>query len=254
MSDLLIEDRPADSGSIRLIRLNRPHKKNALTTAMYHDMVEALREAGEDADIAACVFLGHPGVFCAGNDIADLKNAGTDREGSFGLAADILNFLKELALSEKPLIAGVDGLAVGIGTTLLMHCDYVVAAETSTFRTPFVDLALVPEAASSLLAPRVMGHQRAFELLVMGSAFDARKAEMAGLVNTIVPEGAAEEAALKAAGILAAKPREAMLVSRRLLRGDREAVLARIDAEAELFGERLASREAQALFAAFLGS
>ncbi|WP_026381166.1 crotonase/enoyl-CoA hydratase family protein [Afifella pfennigii] len=254
MSDVVIEDRAAAQGKIRLIRFNRPQKKNALTTAMYHTMVGALRQAGEEDEIAACVFLGETGTFSAGNDIGDLLSAGTDRHGGFGLAADILNFLKELALSDKPLIAGVDGLAVGIGTTLLMHCDYVAAGATSSFRTPFVDLALVPEAASSLLAPRLMGHQRAFELLVMGQAFDAEKALAAGLVNKVVAQGEAEAAALEAAEILAAKPRGAMLASRRLLRGERKEVLSRIDAEAELFGERLASREAQAAFAAFLGA
>ncbi|WP_414831919.1 crotonase/enoyl-CoA hydratase family protein [Afifella sp. YEN Y35] len=251
MSDIVIEDRPTEgNGLIRIIRLNRPQKKNALTTAMYHEMVKALRGAAENEEIAACVFLGHPGTFCAGNDIADLVRV----SGGQGIAEDILNFLKELAISDRPLIAGVDGLAVGIGTTLLMHCDYVVASEPSTFRTPFVDLALVPEAASSLLAPRVMGHQKAFELLVMGASFSAEDAAIAGLVNRTVPDGAAEEAALAAAARLAAKPRQAMLASRRLLRGNGEDVMARIDKEAALFSKRLQSAEAQAAFAAFLNS
>jgi enoyl-CoA hydratase/carnithine racemase len=133
-----------------------------------------------------------------------------------------------------------------------MHCDYVLATPRAVFHTPFTDLGLVPEAGSSLLAPTVMGHARAFELLVMGRQFDAQAALLAGLVNAIVAPAEIEAAILAAARALAAKPREAVLAARRLLKGDSVKILARIEKEAEVFAERLASREAQAAFAAFL--
>jgi enoyl-CoA hydratase/carnithine racemase len=149
-------------------------------------------------------------------------------------------------------LAGLDGVAVGIGATLLLHCDYILATPRTTLRTPFSALGLVPEAGSSLLAPRLMGHARAFELLVVGREFDAEGARSAGLVNEIVPPERLELTILSTARGLAARPREAVLASRRLLKGDPAEVLARIDAEAELFAERLRSEEARAAFAAFL--
>jgi enoyl-CoA hydratase/carnithine racemase len=169
-----------------------------------------------------------------------------------GLGESVLRFLRALATADRPLLAGVDGVAVGVGTTLLMHCDHVLATPRTVLRTPFTALGLVPEAASSLLAPRLIGHQRAFELLVMGRDMDAATAANCGLVSRIVQPGEIEAEILRAAHELASKPREAMLASRRLLKGDPAEVLARIEAEAEIFAERVASREAQAAFATFL--
>ena len=146
----------------------------------------------------------------------------------------------------------MQGNAVGVGTTMLMHCDHVVASTEARFSTPFVGLGLVPEAASSLIAPRLMGHTNAFSLLVMGRAINAAEAKSAGLVNAIVAPDAVEAQAMAAAREIAALPPQAVLLSRRLLRGTRDDILARIDEEADLFKERLQSAEARAAFEAFM--
>ncbi len=163
-----------------------------------------------------------------------------------------MRFLYALARSDKPLVAAVQGNAVGVGTTMLMHCDHVVASTQARFLTPFVSLGLVPEAASSLIAPRLMGQARAFSLLVMGRPLEATAAKDAGLVNTIVPPDAVETEAMKAANAIAALPPQAVLASRCLLRGPPDEIIARIDEEAEAFKARLGSAEAKAAFTAFM--
>ena len=168
------------------------------------------------------------------------------------LAEPVLGFLHALVKNETPIVAAVAGPAVGIGTTMLMHCDHVVAASDAVLSTPFVALGLVPEAASSLIAPRLMGHRKAFELLVMGRPLDAEAARAAGLVNTVVPPNQLEDAALKAAHEIAALPPEGVKAARRLMRGATDDLSARVDEEAALFKERLRSDEAKAAFAAFL--
>jgi enoyl-CoA hydratase/carnithine racemase len=242
--------RIARDGPVQILRFDRPEKKNAITGAMYDALAEALEAASRDEGIGVSVVLGSPEIFTAGNDIGDFIRMAA-QSAAFG--EPILRFLRAVATHDRPLLAGVDGLAVGVGTTLLLHCDYVLATPRSLFRTPFTALGLVPEAASSLLAPRVMGHARAFELLVMGRDFDAERALAAGLVNAVVSPEALEPQILAAALGMAARPRQAVLASRRLLKGDAAETLARIDAEAALFAERLASREAQEAFAAFMG-
>lgn len=239
----------AVNDAVQTLRFDRPDKKNALTTPMYDALFGALDAADGDDRIAVNLILGSPGIFCAGNDIGDFVRIAAEGQG---LGASILRFLRALAVSEKPLIAGVDGAAIGIGTTLLMHCDHVVVSDRSVFMTPFVDLGLVPEAASSLIAPRLMGHVRAFELLVMGHQLTAEAALAAGLVNQVVAPGELEDAAQEAAAAIAAKPRQSLLMARRLMKGDPAEILAQIDAEAECFAQRLASPEAQAAFAAFM--
>ena len=246
----MIEDiKITRSGAVQTLRLARPDKKNALTTPMYDALSGALETANGDDGIAVNLVLGSPGIFCAGNDIGDFIRAATE---GHGLGAPILRFLRALVTSQKPVVAGVDGAAIGIGTTMLMHCDHVVVSDRATFMTPFVDLGLVPEAASSLIAPRLMGHVRAFELLVMGHQLTAEAALAAALVNRVVAPDQLEDAASEAAAAIAAKPRQALLTARRLLKGDRADILARIDAEAECFAERLTSAEAQAAFMAFM--
>lgn len=235
------------AGAVQQVRLNRPEKKNALTGEMYRALAEALKASDAAAGVAVTVIFGVPGIFCAGNDLADFLAAGQRGEALQGLS-----FLEALTDREKPLIAAADGPAAGIGTTLMLHCDLVFATPRAVFQTPFTDLGLVPEAASSLLAPRLMGHQRAFELLVMGEAFTAGRAKEAGFVNWIVPPGELEGAALKAAEALARKPREAVRLSRRLLRGDTGPIKSRIREEGALFLERIKSQEAMAAFGAFL--
>lgn len=240
----------ADAGPIRTVRMNRVDKKNALTATMYGAMAAALEDANTDSAIRCVVIAGAPGAFSAGNDLGEFSQSATSGEG---LAAPVVRFLHALARSERPLIAAVQGVAVGVGTTMLLHCDHVVAGTDARFSTPFVSLGLVPEAASSLLAPRLMGHRRAFELLVMGRPLDATAAHACGLINTVVPPGDVEAEAAKAAGHIAALPAEAVAVSRRLMRGSPDEIAARIDDEVRLFKERLQSAEAQSAFAAFLG-
>lgn len=238
-----------DSGPVRTVRMNRPDKKNALTAAMYETMAGTLENAGSHPDIRCVVIAGGPSAFSAGNDLAEFAQAATAGEG---LGSSVVRFLHALARSERPLVAAVQGLAVGVGTTMLLHCDHVVAGTDARFSTPFVGLGLVPEAASSLLAPRLMGHRRAFELLVMGRPLDAAAAQACGLVNAVVPPGDVEAEAMKAAHHIAALPAEAVAASRRLMRGPPDETVARIDEEVRLFKERLRSTEAQAAFDAFL--
>jgi enoyl-CoA hydratase/carnithine racemase len=237
-----------DDGAVRVIRMNRPEKKNALTRPMYVEMARALREADASDAIRCVLFAGSPGAFSAGSDIADfLKAAET---GEFD--PRILEFLDALARGQKPLVAAVGGLAIGIGTTMLLHCDHVVASSDATFSTPFLKLGLVPEAASSLLAPLRMGHARAFSLLVMGRPLTATEAAAAGIVNSVVDPAAVEAVAHKAALEIASLPPGAVAITRRLLRGHLDDIIARIDTEAMHFKERLQSDEARAAFAAFL--
>jgi enoyl-CoA hydratase/carnithine racemase len=237
-----------DDGPVRILRLNRPEKKNALTDAMYDALSDALEGAAASEVIRCVVIAGGPAAFTAGADLNDFLRAA---QNAGGLRPQVLRFLRCLATGGKPLLAAVEGVAVGIGTTMLLHCDYAVAAESARFQTPFVHLGLVPEAGSSLLMPRLMGSRRAFELLVMGRPFGAADAKAAGLVNEVVPAGEAEAAALKAARHIAALPAEAVALSRRLIRGDAADVVQRIDEEAELFKQRLKSAEAKAAFEAF---
>lgn len=246
MSDDVLVGR---EGDVQVIRLNRPAKKNALTRAMY-DTVTATLKAGEaDASVAVHLITGTDGVFCAGNDIQDFAKRATD----LGAEGGASGFIQSLPSLSKPLVAAVDGLAIGVGVTMLFHCDLVYASPRASFRTPFLDLGLVMEAASSLLAPGIMGHQRAFELLCLGEPFDADAGFRAGFVNRIVPEGRLEQEALQAATRLAAKPRAALYAAKKLMKsGATERSLAQMKAEAAVFAELLQSAEAREAFAAFL--
>ena len=246
MSELVLV---TDDGPVRTVRMNRPEKKNALTMAMYDAMAEAIESAGQSQTLRCVLIAGSPTVFCAGNDIGDFLLAAS-QGGALG--APILRFLYALARCEMPLVAAVQGNAVGVGTTMLMHCDHVVASSEARFSTPFVSLGLVPEAASSLIAPRLMGQARAFSLLVMGRPLNADEAKAAGLVNTVVSPDAVEAEAMKAARAIASLPPQGVLASRRLLRGKPDDIVARIDEEAALFKTRLQSAEARAAFEAFM--
>lgn len=245
MSDLVIV---ADDGPVRLIGMNRPEKKNALTLPMYDAMAAAIESAGTIPALRCLLIAGGP-AFCAGNDIGDFMTMAV--EGG-ALGAPILRFLYALARTEKPLVAAVRGDAVGVGTTMLMHCDHVVAGTDARFSTPFVGLGLLPEAASSLIAPRLMGQARAFSLLVMGRRMNAEEAKHAGLVNTVTAPDEVEAEAVKAAREIAALPPQGVRTARRLMRGAPDEIVARIDEEAALFKERLRSPEARTAFEAFL--
>jgi enoyl-CoA hydratase/carnithine racemase len=243
MSDLVIV---RDEGHVRVVRMNRPDKKNALTGPMYQSMAHAIEQAPQDR-IRCVVILGARGAFTAGNDLAEFQAAA--KAGRLDHHA--VTLLKVLARSRIPLIAGVQGVAVGVGTTLLMHCDYVVAGSDARFATPFVRLGLVPEAASSLLAPRLMGHRRAFAMLIMGRELDAVAAVACGLANVAVAPEQVDAETLKAANEIAALSPEAVAASRNLIRGSVEEIVARIDQEVELFDKRLQSAEARAAFEKF---
>ena len=246
MSELVIV---TDDGPVRIVRMNRPEKRNALTMAMYEAMASGIETATKNPALRCVLIAGAPTIFCAGNDIGDFLKM-TEPGGALG--APILRFLNALARCKLPLVAAVQGNAVGVGTTMLMHCDHVVASGEARFSTPFVSLGLVPEAASSLIAPRLMGHARAFALLVMGQVLNADAAQAAGLVNTVVTSDAVEAEVMKVVAAIAALPPQAVLASRRLMRGEPDEIIARIDAEAEQFKARLQSTEARAAFEAFM--
>lgn len=237
----------SDAEFVRTVRIDRPEKKNALTLAMYTALGHAIEDADRRADIRCIVIAGHATGFCAGNDLGDFVTMAE----SGGLGAPILHFLHALARGQTPLVAAVAGHAVGVGTTMLLHCDYVVAAENAVLSAPFVALGLSPEAASSLIAPRLMGHARAFELLVMGRPLTAHAAKEAGIVNAVVPPGELEPAAMSAARAIAALPPQGVLAARRLMRGSGDEIAKRIAEEAEVFRARLASPEARAAFQNF---
>jgi enoyl-CoA hydratase/carnithine racemase len=247
MSDILIE-RPEAHPGVIVIRMNRPEKKNAITRAMYAAMTLALIEANEDDEIKAAVFFGVPGSFSAGNDLADFMAIGKD----VSLARDVHGFIHQLPMFEKPLLSGVDGLAIGIGTTMNLHCDLTFATPRSFFRTPFTDLALVPEAASSLLGPRLMGQQRAFAMFAAGIGFSAEEAREAGLIWKVVSGDELEATTLAAAAELAAKPRKALAITRKLLKGSIGEIHARMEDETHFFNAQLQSREAMEAFQAFV--
>jgi enoyl-CoA hydratase/carnithine racemase len=235
-------------GAIQIIRLNRPEKKNAITRAMYAAMSNALTEGDADPKTRVQVFMGVPGAFSAGNDLADFMAVAMGGESG----REVWDFLMALAGAAKPLVSGVDGIAVGVGATLNLHCDLTIATHRTAFHTPFVDLGLVPEAASSLLAPRLLGNQRAFALLALGEPLTAQQALAAGMIYAIADEENLEAETLVAAERIAAKPPEAVRITRDLIRGPREEVIARIREEGDQFRARLKSDEARAAFSAFL--
>jgi enoyl-CoA hydratase/carnithine racemase len=226
------------------IRLNRPDKKNAINGAMYAAMTAALGRACEDDQVRAVLFVGSETCFTSGNDIRDFVNP----SGAGGT-----DFIKALPLVNKPMIAAVAGPAVGIGTTLLLHCDLVYASENAYLRMPFVDLGLVPEAGSTLLLPRIIGHQRASELFLLGETLTPARACAWGLVNEVVATGQVEAHALAKAKLLATRAPAAVQATRRLLRRAESASIAEtIDLELADFMARLQSPEAREALQAFL--
>jgi enoyl-CoA hydratase/carnithine racemase len=243
----------AREGAVLSAAFARPEKKNAITSAMYRALVEIFDQADEDQSVGALVLSGKGGVFTAGNDIGDFLAIA----GGAGGSRDPRDFpgwrfIARLAGFGKPLVAAVQGPAIGVGTTLCFHCDLVYATRDARFHMPFVDLGLVPEAGSSLLAPERFGRARAAEYLLLAEPFDAERACALGLVNEVLPESALLVHAMEKAAALAAKPRAALLATRRLMRGDPGAVKERMHREIEAFGAALASEEARSAFVAFL--
>lgn len=232
---------------VATITLNRVDKKNSITAAMYSAMSDALANAADDADIRVTLIQGHEAIFCAGNDLGDfLDNPPT------GTDSPVLRFLHTIASFPKPLIAAVCGPAVGVGTTMLFHCDLVYAGDNASFSMPFVDLGLCPEAGSSLLAPQLLGYHRAAEALLLGEIFTAETALKLGLVNRVVPPGEANVTAQAVARRLADKPSASLIATKRLMKSAQaDRLLAHIGEEAAIFRELLLSPAAREAMTAF---
>jgi enoyl-CoA hydratase/carnithine racemase len=245
MSEQLLVSRDA---GVCEIRFNRPEKRNALSFAMYAALVGALRAAQADASVRVVLLGGEGAGFCAGNDLQDFL------EGpKFTAAHPVMELLRTLATFAKPLLAAVHGPTVGIGVTMLLHCDLIVAARNAQLSMPFVALGLVPEAGSSLLLPRLVGQQQAAELLLLGRTLDALGAQRIGIVNRVVEEAELAAEARTLARSLAQQPARALAETRRLLRGDPAPLLERIEEEARIFGAQLESEEFRERVRAFLG-
>lgn len=238
-----------DEAGLRIIRLNRPEKKNALTRAMYSAMAEALRGAATTPGIRAVLITGGTDCFTSGNDVSDFKARGDAPADVPSPARDFLTALRECP---RPVVAAVAGYAVGIGTTLLLHCDIVYAAENAIFRMPFVDLGLCPEGGSSLLIPQRGGQLLANELLMLAEAFPPATALRAGIVNAVLPTADLMATAEATARKLAAKPPAALAATKRLLRQAEEARLTtHMNEEFARFGALLRGPEAAEAVAAF---
>lgn len=238
----------AVEAGIQRIQINRPDKKNALTIAMYAALADALAAADADAAVRVTLLHGAGDCFTAGNDVQDfLANPPTAEN------RPAFRFLETISHATKPIVAAVHGVAIGVGTTMLAHCDLVYAAEGTRFQVPFVNLGLSPEGASSVLLPALAGYQRAAELLMLGEPFDAARAREIGLVNEVVPAARLLETATAAAQKLAAQPPESLRLTKRLLK---RALLPQIEAalaeELKIFVARLGSPEAKEAFTAFV--
>lgn len=240
----LIKSEIADR--VLTLTIARPEKKNALTVAMYAALADAISDADTNAAIRVVLITGSEDSFTAGNDLKDfLDNPPVDP------SSPVFRFMHAIASAKKPVVAAVNGLAIGIGTTMLLHCDLVYAVDTARFQLPFVNLGLVPELGSSLVLPGLAGRARAAELLMFGNPFDAATAKEIGLINESCAAGDVLPMAQKAADDLAAKPPAALRKTKALLNGDLADVTERINAEAKVFGEQLNSDEVKEAIAAF---
>jgi enoyl-CoA hydratase/carnithine racemase len=239
-----------DDGATRTITMRRPEKKNTLTQEMYLAMSDAIDSAQSDQKIRCLILTGRSGVFTAGNDIGDFLKAATENAEAARPRNSAI-FLQSLINNRKPIVAAVDGIAIGIGTTILFHCDYVIASTTASFSSPFLQYGLVPEGATSLLVPRMMGHQRAFAMLILGRSMTAEDAREAGFINQIVPPGHAIVEAQQIAREIGALSKESLAISRKLLKLPTEDLVRRMDQENHFFGERMRSPEAIAAFQNF---
>ncbi len=235
----------ADRDGVRHVMLDRPDKKNALTTAMYAALADAIVSAGED-DVGALLIAARGDTFTAGNDLRDFLD-----NPPHGDDAPVSRFLTGLITTDVPIVAAVRGAAVGIGTTMLLHCDVVFASPSARFKVPFVDLGLVPEAGSSVLLPRRIGRARAGAALYLGETIAAEQAYADGIVTRLIADDALDAEAEAAALAIAAKPRAAVRETKRLVNYDREAILAAMAREGTAFRARLASDEARAAMSAF---
>ena len=236
---------------VATIEIARPEKKNALTVAMYQAMTDALKAARDDAAVRAVLITGQPGVFTSGNDIEDFMTRAPG-QGSDAMDSPVFQFMRALMEFDKPVVAAVTGAAVGIGTTLLLHCDFVYVSDEARLAMPFVALGLVPEFASSLLVPQLMGHRRAAEKLLLGDPFTPEQAVECGIANAVLPAGEVLMHARRVAERFNSLPPGAVRESKQLLRAPQQAqMLHVIRAEGEIFARRLRSPEAMEAFQAF---
>ena len=237
-----------DAGVLSLT-INRVDKKNSITAAMYATMANALAAAENDSAVKAVVIQGHETIFSAGNDIGDFLNKPPSTQDS-----PVFRFLRGISSFPKPIVAAVCGPAVGIGTTMLLHCDLIYAGDNAAFSMPFVNLGLCPEAASSFLVPQLMGYPRAAEALLLGEPFSAETALELGLINRIVPPAEVSALAQQQARKLAAKPLSSVIETKRLMKkGNASTVAERMAEEGASFGRMLGEPAAREAFTAFMG-
>jgi enoyl-CoA hydratase/carnithine racemase len=237
----------ATAGGVASIEIARPQKKNALTLAMYEAMTEAISAAVADQTVRALLIVGQPGIFTSGNDLEDFMQRPPTGEDS-----PVFRFMRTLAACDKPVVAAVTGAAVGIGTTMLLHCDLVYVSEDARLAMPFVCLGLVPEFASSLLLPQLLGYAKAAEKLLLGDPFTAAEALQCGIANAVLPAGEVLAQARRAAERFNSLPPAAVRDTKRLLRAaSKDGILSTMRAEAAVFAERLRSPEAKEAFEAF---
>ncbi|MGY6162596.1 enoyl-CoA hydratase [Paraburkholderia strydomiana] len=242
-TDILVER----ANGVLTIAFNRPDKKNAITAAMYQTMADTLVQAQGDASVRAILIRGSANIFSAGNDLEDFM-----KSPLMGENAPVFQFLRAISSAEKPVVASVAGPAVGIGTTLLLHCDLVYAADSASFSLPFAQLGLCPEAASSLLLPRVAGYQAAAEKLLLGEAFDVAEAQRMGFVNRVLPAAEVDAFAASQAAKLAALPASSLRVTKSLMkRASHQELQTQMSEEAVHFGKMLIAPEAREAFKAF---
>jgi enoyl-CoA hydratase/carnithine racemase len=230
--------------NVRVLTIDRTAKRNALDIPTYRQLRRAIQAADEDALAHVIVITGRGGVFTSGNDLADFRDHPESSEG--------IQMLRALVSTAKPVIAAVEGFAVGIGTTMLLHCDLVYAGESTLFSLPFVKLGLSPEGASTLLLPQLAGSKLAAELLLLGRNFGTSEAKRAGLINDTVDDGMALSMALNSARALLEVPSESLAITKRLLQRNRDHILRVIDEEAEELGRRAASPSTQAVIGSLL--
>ena len=241
----------ATLNGVATIEIARPEKKNALTIAMYQAMTEALRAAQADAAVRAVLITGQPGIFTSGNDIGDFMSR-PPGSGSNHLDSQVFQFMKALLGIDKPVVAAVTGAAIGIGTTLLLHCDFVYVSDEARLAMPFVALGLVPEFASSLVVPQLMGHRRAAEKLLLGDPFTPEQAVECGIANAVLPAAEVVNHARRIAERFNGLPPGAVREAKQLMRGPQhQQTLQTIRAEGEIFARRLRSPEAMEAFQAF---
>jgi enoyl-CoA hydratase/carnithine racemase len=244
----------ATLNGVATIEIARPEKKNALTVAMYQAMTDALVAAKADPAVRAVLITGQPGIFTSGNDIEDFMTRGTlaQGQGSDAMDSPVFRFMRALLDCDKPVVAAVTGAAIGIGTTLLLHCDFVYVSDEARLAMPFVALGLVPEFASSLVVPQLMGHRRAAEKLLLGDPFTPEQAVECGIANAVLPASEVVNHARRVAERFNQLPPGAVREAKQLLRAPQQAqILQTIRTEGEIFGRRLKSPEAMEAFQAF---